>query len=428
MLSGVGETREVTTSSAHMKLACYGWVIKDAGSVASANYVVLQELLRRGIEVHLFANPSHIPYPDGLDHDHFRYFEVMPPRFVGNLPAPLYWLLYPYVSTAWRLACQPAAEKQHRKSPYDALLSLGTPPVFTLGSIPTIVWLQGPLHTELEAIKRLKSQIVSLNGRVFYLSLLAYYSYRNRFEQRILASCDQLICGSEWARKAIISRGFPAREVHALPYPIDLDFFRPRNDPDLDWERPVLLHLGRLDPRKRLDLLLEAFPLVLQAFPHARLRVVGHRGYAPNQLSLIERSSQRSQIEYRARIEREHVPSLLRESTVVVQPSENENFGSTVAEALACGTPVVVGPSNGTAEYIDANSRVFERYAPDSLATAIVRTIEFHRDHANVVRRSTRASADLWFSASCVVDRLLEIIERSVDERRLRFESIRHYG
>ena len=60
----------------------------------------------------------------------------------------------------------------------------------------------------------------------------------------------------------------------------------------------------------------------------------------------------------------QEVPALLREATVLVQTSENENFGSSVAEALACGTPVVVGPSNGTADYIDEHSMIFGDYEP----------------------------------------------------------------
>jgi glycosyltransferase involved in cell wall biosynthesis len=40
-------------------------------------------------------------------------------------------------------------------------------------------------------------------------------------------------------------------------------------------------------------------------------------------------------------VPRAQVPGLLRGAAVVVQTSENEDFGSAVAEALACGTPVV---------------------------------------------------------------------------------------
>jgi glycosyltransferase involved in cell wall biosynthesis len=50
---------------------------------------------------------------------------------------------------------------------------------------------------------------------------------------------------------------------------------------------------------------------------------------------------------------------------------EVPNFGSSVAEALACGTPVVVGPSNGTAQYTDSSSQVFADYTCESIAKAV---------------------------------------------------------
>jgi glycosyltransferase involved in cell wall biosynthesis len=182
-----------------------------------------------------------------------------------------------------------------------------------------------------------------------------------------------------------------------------------------DPERPLLVALGRLDPRKRLDLLLDAFAVVLEAVPGARLRIVGRPGYAPNQLSLLERFPRRDAVEYREAVPRQEVPALLREATVLVQTSENENFGSSVAEALACGTPVVVGPSNGTADYIDESSMTFGDYDPRPVADSILTVIQRRAERPGEVRASTRAAAERWFAAPAVADGLLEIIEQAVE-------------
>jgi glycosyltransferase involved in cell wall biosynthesis len=101
-----------------------------------------------------------------------------------------------------------------------------------------------------------------------------------------------------------------------------------------------------------------------------------------------------------------------------VQASENENFGSAVAEALACGTPVVVGPTNGTADYIDSNSRVFEAYMPRSVAATVLSTLEARRERPLEVRESARRAAERWFAAPTVAGRLLEIIEEAIAARR----------
>jgi glycosyltransferase involved in cell wall biosynthesis len=404
------------------RLACYGWVDEKAGSVAAAGHLALRELLRRGVQVDLFAHAEHVPRPEDLVGEGFRYFGLEQPApltWVDSLPSRLVTavrlLFEPAAAAAWRRAYRPVVEGEHRRAPYDAVLALGTLPAFTIPGVPTVAWLQAPLHTELDAIRRLRREIVGVSGRAFYVSLFALSRYSLLVRRRALASCDRMIVGSEWSRRAAVGAGVPADAVDAMPYPIDLDLFHPDHESRVDWDQPVLLALGRLDPRKRLDLLLEAFGLVLESVPGARLRVVGRPGYAPNQLSLIERFPKRAQVEYRSAVSREQVPLLLREAAVLVQPSENENFGSAVAEALACGVPVVVGPSNGTADYADANSAVFETYTPASLAHAILRTLEARRRRPNDICRTARASAERWFAAPAIADRLMQVIDAAIE-------------
>lgn len=402
------------------RIACYGWVEEGAGSVASGNYLLLRELLERGVEVDFYAHRQHVPPPRGLQGD-LRYLGFDSPVSLERLPARTRrvsgWLLSPYVARAWRKVYEPVAQRHHRETPYDVVLSLGTPPAFAIPGVPTVTWLQGPQHTELEAIERLRNQIERVSGRAFYASLLAYYTLDGMLQRSILDTSDRVICGSEWARQAILSRR-PGQRVHALPYPIDLDAFRPAGEVGCDWERPVILSLGRLDPRKRLDLLLDAFELVRERWPGARLRIVGRPGYAPRQLSLVERFPARASVDYEPAIPRASVPEALRRAAVLVQPSENENFGSAVAEALACGVPAVVGPRNGTAEYLDESSEVFERYMPESVARAIVAAVERRRADADAVRASARASAERWFAPEVVADRLLAVCAEAVQASR----------
>jgi glycosyltransferase involved in cell wall biosynthesis len=131
----------------------------------------------------------------------------------------------------------------------------------------------------------------------------------------------------------------------------------------------------------------------------------------------LERFPRRDAVEYQPAVPRTEVPALLRRATVVVQTSENENFGSSVAEALACGTPVVVGPSNGTADYIDSTSEVFGEYEPRAVADSMLAVIEARRERPDEVRRSTRAAADRWFAAPAVAGRLLEIVGEAIGAR-----------
>ena len=82
------------TPNRRLRLACHGWVHEHAGSVASAGYVVLAELLRRGVAVDLFAHRAHVPPPPGLTEAGCRYFGFDPsglPRAIDRIPGP--WVI-----------------------------------------------------------------------------------------------------------------------------------------------------------------------------------------------------------------------------------------------------------------------------------------------------------------------------------------------
>jgi glycosyltransferase involved in cell wall biosynthesis len=110
--------------------------------------------------------------------------------------------------------------------------------------------------------------------------------------------------------------------------------------------------------------------------------------------------------EYLPRVEREQIPDLLRRTDVLVQPSEQEDFGSSVAEALACGTTAVLGPTNGTRAYIGDAAFPFESYEADDVAAAMRRAVQAIRQDPEQVRRRARQAAEREFALPAMVDRL----------------------
>jgi len=100
----------------------------------------------------------------------------------------------------------------------------------------------------------------------------------------------------------------------------------------------------------------------------------------------------------------------MQNATVLVQPSEEEDFGSSIAEALACGTPVVVGPSNGTGQYIGNGGESFGEYTAASVAQAIERILRVCTPTACPLRLAARKAAVQHFRIGDVVDSLEEIL------------------
>ena len=97
--------------------------------------------------------------------------------------------------------------------------------------------------------------------------------------------------------------------------------------------------MGSAISRKRIDVLLGAFAGIRAARPDARLLRVGPLG--PDHRALASVLGIDTAIVELPFQDRAVLASIYRRSAVLLMPSDREGFGLPIAEALACGTPVV---------------------------------------------------------------------------------------
>ena len=101
-----------------------------------------------------------------------------------------------------------------------------------------------------------------------------------------------------------------------------------------------LLHVGSTIPRKRIDVLINVLAEVGRQIPGIRLVRVGGP-FTAEQHKQIEDLGVADSIVSLPFLDRRVLASVYRLSALVLQPSEAEGFGLPVAEALACGVPVI---------------------------------------------------------------------------------------
>jgi glycosyltransferase involved in cell wall biosynthesis len=127
--------------------------------------------------------------------------------------------------------------------------------------------------------------------------------------------------------------------VAVIPNGIDI--------PDLAPKAPgafrTMLFLGRIHPIKGLDILLPAWRAVQDRFPEWRLHIVGpdNGGY----LAQMQRRAgelRLERVEFSGALFGEQKWQAYRQADLFVLPTYSENFGMSVAEALAAGTPAIV--------------------------------------------------------------------------------------
>lgn len=105
----------------------------------------------------------------------------------------------------------------------------------------------------------------------------------------------------------------------------------------------TLLFLGRLHPKKGVDILLHAWHAVMGRFPGWQLRIVGpdNVGYLAEMRNLAAALNLK-RVEFAGALFGKDKLSAYRTADLFVLPTHSENFGMAVAEALAAGTPAIV--------------------------------------------------------------------------------------
>jgi glycosyltransferase involved in cell wall biosynthesis len=116
-------------------------------------------------------------------------------------------------------------------------------------------------------------------------------------------------------------------------------------------DRPLVVFVGTLEPRKGVAPLVAAFDRVAEAHGDATLVLGGQMGWGLAETERLLNSARHgSRIIRTGYLPDAAVPALLRRSTVVAYPALEEGFGLPALEALACGAPLITTEGTAMAE------------------------------------------------------------------------------
>lgn len=219
---------------------------------------------------------------------------------------------------------------------------------------------------------------------------------------------------------ALTSRALRDRPVEIIPSSVDLDRFRP----DVDGsevrrqlgltDRRVISFAGRLVPHKGVDTILRALALLPN---DVALLVIGRGPDLAALNELARRLGVRDRVRFCPTVNDADLPRYLRASDLFVFPSQNrlEGFGLAVAEALACGLPVVVADIPGVREVIEPGREglLAEPLLENSLAEKIRELLDDPARRAQMAV-AARARAEERYGVGAVTTSLLSLYQRLI--------------
>ena len=175
--------------------------------------------------------------------------------------------------------------------------------------------------------------------------------------------------------------------------------------------RDVLIGVAtRLAPKKGVEDLIQAFQVIHESHPHARLVILGD---GPSQIEL-ERQALSTVLADRIHFAgfRRNVPELLAAFDIIVQPSISEGLSLAILEAMAAGKPVVACDIPGNREIITSgvNGILVPPSDPGALAIAFESLLD-NSTYARRLGKTAQADCHKRFSQDRMVRHTLSLYD-----------------
>lgn len=165
-------------------------------------------------------------------------------------------------------------------------------------------------------------------------------------------------------------RAYGCQDVVMIPNGIPVPAVPMASPPPAVDHTPFFYH-GRIEPIKRLDVLIQAFNTVIKTHPHVQLHIVGDGSDLPRIQHLTQALSLTPLVHFHGQVD--DPTTLINAFDIFVNASRAEGFSNSLLEALLLGKVLVSTPVSGASEVIlpEHNGALSAGFTADELATAM---------------------------------------------------------
>jgi D-inositol-3-phosphate glycosyltransferase len=262
---------------------------------------------------------------------------------------------------------------------------------------------------------------------------------RVAIERRLMGEVDAVVAATPLDRAQMVWHyGADASQIRVIPCGVDLRRFHPRDmaaaREALDLPPPphrLVLLVGRIEPLKGIDALIEATDLLVERRPEWRdgltALVVGGgaegdraRWNAEQRRldALRESLGLRESVRFLGARSQDQLPLLYAAADIVTMPSHYESFGMAALEGLASGRPVVATSAGGPAYIVEdgVSGLLTPPNEPAQLADRLERLLADDGERERMGRAAAeRARRFGWSTVACDV---LQVYRQVLAERR----------
>ena len=173
----------------------------------------------------------------------------------------------------------------------------------------------------------------------------------------------------------LAARGIASENIWVVPPGLDPAIYRLEGE--LGGREPLVVWVGRLEPYKRVDVMIEAMVRVLAERPRARLVVIGEGSARASLEASVKAAGLEGSVTFTGFVSEREKVDWYRRAAAVVNTSEKEGWGMTMIEGNACGVPSVASDVPGLRDSVrDGETGLVVPYGDSgALAAALPRIL-----------------------------------------------------
>lgn len=176
-------------------------------------------------------------------------------------------------------------------------------------------------------------------------------------------------------------------------------------------EKPYLFYVGRIERKKNIPALIEAFALMRESDKDIKhkLVLVGDASFGYDEVNyIIEEFDLDQDVIMTGWLEEEDLPCIYNGASAFVFPSNYEGFGIPILQAMACGVPVVASNVSSIPEVAGGAALLFDPCDIKSIAESMKRIIKDEKLKQELIEKGhQRVSNFSW--EKCAQETLREI-------------------
>ena len=180
-----------------------------------------------------------------------------------------------------------------------------------------------------------------------------------------------------------------------------------------------VLFVGRLHPVKRVHLLIEAFSQLGKTYPHATLHIIGNGKELQHLVTLAKKLELDRHVLFLGFQSQEKVFDMMKQSDMIVLPSEMEGSPRVLIEAMMLKVPIVATNVPGIRDIIQHSEtgHLIARATPEDLALAM-EYVARNRKYATKIAENAYKFAKQQFSKEQVLRKIRDDLFSSVPRYR----------